>query len=294
MTDLPHLICSIITLNRQVETAGNLFRDIQQQGLPCQWFAGVDGRQEKPALQGREFYNLDRALTRHRQELTVSEIGCYLSHYRAVQQAYEQGYEFACILEDDVVIEDNFATVVRELMAEDLELVRLMALKLRRRKVVKTLASGCLLTRPERGVLGTQAYLFNRRGMQKFLDHAWDMYEAIDHVLDHFFLFDVAQHAVEPHIAYERVRPTNVQKTPCNRCQKPNLWQKLRHHPAKLSFSRKRHAYFRTHKAALFPNDLPNKCPGKSLRLRGKGEAGNVLSNEGETMPSQDSRAENH
>ncbi len=273
------LLCTIITLDPQAETAANLHRDVKQQGLACQWFTGVDGRNAMPDLQGREFYNLDRVLTRHGQALTHSEIGCYLSHYRAVKLAYEEGYQHVCILEDDVVIEDNFASVLDELIAEDLELVRLMALKLRRRKVVKTLAGDTLLTRPERGVLGAQAYLFNRSGMRKFLDHAWNIYEAIDHVLDHFFLFDVEQYAVEPHIAYELVRPTNVQKTPCNDYPKPSFWQKLRYHPAKLNFSLKRHAYFHTHKKALFPNDLPTTRPGRSQRLRAKGEAGKVLNN---------------
>lgn len=279
MTATPsgNLVCYIISLSPQAENPVKLQASLANQGILAQVFSAVDGRQKRPKLQGREVYNIDQALTRHGQELTNSEIGCYLSHYRVIQQAYEKGASFVCVLEDDVAIEANFGGVVNDLMAQDLELVRLMALKLRRRKVVKTLTDGTLLTRPERGVLGTQAYLFNRRGMKKFLDHAWNMYEQIDHVLDHFFLFDLAQYAVEPHIALELPSSSSVAKKPKASSRQPNLWQKIRHHPAKLGFSLRRHAYLRNNKTDFYPNELPTKRPGKSERLRGKGKAADVL-----------------
>jgi len=250
---------------------------LQQQGLPSQWFDAVDGRHVQPSLLPGENLNIQKALVRHQQALTNSELGCYLSHYRAIKQAYDAGYNYVCIIEDDVVVEPQFGDVVRALMQENLDLVRLMALKLRRRKVVKELLAGTILTRPERGTLGTQAYLFSRNGMKKFIHHAGDIYEAIDHVLDHFFLYDLDLYAIEPHAAYELVRESSIQKKPSSNSLKPNLWQKILHPWAKLRFSMQRHAFMKAKKEQLYPNELPKQLPGKSARLRGKGEAADII-----------------
>jgi len=38
----------------------------------------------------------------------LPRIGCWLSHYKAIQQAYLLGYDSVLILEDDAILQDNF------------------------------------------------------------------------------------------------------------------------------------------------------------------------------------------
>jgi glycosyl transferase, family 25 len=264
------LACWVISLNRGAENTQRLLADLEQQGLAPEIFPAVDGRRAMPVLQEDEYFRNAFAMVRHGKLLTTGEVGCYLSHLRAVKKAYREGCKFVCLLEDDVVIEPGFAEVLNALVEENLDMVRLMSLKIRRRKVLKPLYGEHQLVRPERGGLGTQAYLMNRAGMRKFLDHARAIYEPIDKVFDHFWLFDLSVYAVEPHVAYELVHDSSIAKQGRPGQKGPNLWQRLVHHPVKLFFSLRRHAYLRRYRSELYPTEMPAEKPGKSVRLRGK------------------------
>ncbi|BFM09755.1 hypothetical protein GCM10025791_17990 [Halioxenophilus aromaticivorans] len=254
-----------------------MYHQLEQQGVGAEFFTAVDGRSQPPALLPGERLQPHLSLLRLGRTLSNTELACYLSHLRAVQKAYDSGASHVCLLEDDVVIEPNFASTLDALVVDELENVRLMALKLRRRKTVKTLPNGVVLTRPERGTLGTQAYLLNRAGMIKFLRHASTIYEAIDHVFDHFYLFDLASYGVEPHVAYELGQGSSVSKRPEPAGQQPSWLHRLAYQPTKLWFSLRRHWYLTRHHSLFYPAHYPSSKPGKSPRLRGKGKAANVL-----------------
>lgn len=280
MTDrTPHpkkVHCTIITLDNTSDNGQKLLRDLTYQGLAASFFTAVDGRHQKPVLQGDEMLLPNLTLLRMRRPLSNTELACYLSHLRAVKQAYQQGAEFLCVLEDDVVIEPFFASSVVALADQSLDCVRLMALKIRRRKIVQTLANGITLTRPERGTLGTQAYLLNRSGMAKLLAHATNIYEAIDHVFDHFYLFDLHTYGVEPHLVYELDNGTSVRK-PNQNTYALSMLHRLAYHPTKLIYSLRRHWHLWRNRRHYYPAQYPSRRPGKSPRLRGKGAAGRAL-----------------
>ncbi|MCH9691159.1 MAG: glycosyltransferase family 25 protein [Gammaproteobacteria bacterium] len=91
------------------------------------------------------------------RELNSSEVGCYLSHFRAIRSAYEAGLDRICILEDDVQLEESFGSVLAELeqLPTEVEIVRLMGLLIRKRKVVQALSDDIhKLVRPKRGWSG--------------------------------------------------------------------------------------------------------------------------------------------
>ncbi len=271
------LACYVISLNADGDDTVSLCDALAEQGITAKVFPAVDGRNGYPDLQEGEKKNVSLAMIRNKRYLTASEMGCYLSHYRAIKAAFDDGREFVCALEDDVVIEPQFAAVLLALLDRNLEMVRLMALKLRRRKVLGEIAAGVQLTRPERGTLGTQAYLMNREGMRKFLAHASSIYEAIDHVFDHFYLFDLDTYSVEPHIAYEQARESSIKKRPAAASRVPTLLERLAFRPVKLYFSLRRHLYLWRRRKDFYPAEFADVRPGKSPRLRGKGLAAKAL-----------------
>ena len=262
------LVCWVVSLDPEAENAQKLVVDLRAQGVAAEFFAGIDGRGVIPRLEGRERLNKKLALVRHGKELTPSELGCYLSHLRAIKKAYSDGAEYICLLEDDVVIEPDFAQVLRELVEMQLDLVRLMSLRLRRRKVIADLGSGYSLVRPLRGGCGTQSFLMSRAGMKKFIRHAEEIYEPVDKVIDHFFLYDLKVFAVEPHIAYELERPTSVEKLWSKPARKLDWRYRMAHHPVKLWFSIRRHWYRICHRSEFSGGELPSGIVGKTRRLR--------------------------
>jgi len=272
------LACYVISLNPDDLNFIRIMKSLKEQGIHAEHFPAVDGRNAYPALEGNERISEVMSMLRVRRLLTSSEVGCYLSHLRAVKKAYNEGYDYVCVLEDDVVIEPEFGNTVRALLSENLDIVRLMALKLRRRKPLREIVYGIMLTRPERGTLGTQAYMMSRTGMKKFIDHASVIYEAIDHVLDHFFLFDLETYAVEPHVVFELDSASSIAKKHQKTTRRPSLFERLAYHPVKLYFSILRHWYLLRHQSEMYPATWPMNRPGKSKRLRGKGDGEKVLS----------------
>lgn len=273
----PELHCLIITLDTQADNSQKLKKNLNDQGLSCDFFPAVDGRHGLPQLNSGERLLPHLTLIRSRKSLSNTEVACYLSHYRAVKNAYNQGAEYVCVMEDDIILEDNFGSTIQELMKENLEMVRLMALKIRRRKEIKKLTSAVTLTRPERGTLGAQAYLMNRSGMNKLLKYAANIYEPIDVVFDHFYLFDLKSYLIEPHVAHELVHPTTVIKTPSPDARPPNFFHVLAFHPVKLIFSLRRHWYLLLRRELFYPAQFPSQRPGRSPRLRAKGTATKLL-----------------
>jgi glycosyl transferase family 25 len=264
------LACWIVSLNPDAENTRLLLSSLQVQGLDACVFAAVDGRRAMPALQGKERFNNALAMIRHGKTLTSSELGCYLSHFRAISSAYEQGYSHVCLIEDDVVIEPNFASVLNAVLAKDgLDMVRFMALRLRPRKLLGDIAdTGNVLVRPKRGGVGAQAYVLNRDGMEKFLNYAQTIYEPVDKLFDHFWLYGLKVYCVEPHTVYESEHESSIVKVAGTSMAGPALWQRLVFHPVKLWFSLRRHAHLLSHRADYNPAVIPEGRSGQTKRMR--------------------------
>jgi glycosyl transferase, family 25 len=264
--------CWVITLNPESDRVRRLFASLAAQGVQAEVFTGVDGRQGEPELQPGE--TLDRAKTRRRHlcELTNTEIGCYLSHLRAIKRAYASGVERLCLLEDDVAIEPSFARCLRELnqLPEAMEFIRLMALKVRRRKIVQPLADGeHSLTRPERGLLGTQGYLINRAGMAKVIAYGNTIFEPIDKLFDHFWEFDLNHYGVEPHLLWELEQDSSIEKSNVHRAR-VGFWYRCFRPIGKGILSWRRHRYLRRHQKDFYPASRPQGLPGRTQRMKPK------------------------
>lgn len=177
----------IISLDRSAPQVAALTRQLATAGYASTVIAAVDGRQQQPALEAPETIDGHRALRYRQTLLTSSEIGCYLSHYRALRDARAAGDERICILEDDVALEDDFASVfgaLEQLPPTTYEFVRLMGLKRHKRKTLQCLPADRQLTRPVPQALGPalQRQLFKlRRGWRRrayLLQHRQDFLPA--------------------------------------------------------------------------------------------------------------------
>lgn len=264
--------CWVITLNPDSNTVQRLLFDLAEQGVRAQTIPGVDGRSHMPALEANERLAPATTRWRHLCELNSSEVGCYLAHLRALRRAYDAGLERICILEDDIELEPAFGAVLAELerLPNDVEMVRLMALKIRKRKVVRELGDGAhRLIRPERGSLGTQGYLVNRAGMKKILDHGSRIFEPIDKLYDHFWEYDLRVYGVEPHVIWETASASSVVKSNVAKA-KVARWLYWLHPLGKLARSMQRHSYLRKHRRDFYPAEVPGAKPGRTARMKSK------------------------
>ena len=266
--------CWVLTLDEQSDQTKKLIDSLADQGVNATPFPGVDGRSQMPVLQGNEFIDEKESVLRHRKLLSPSQVGCYLAHYRAIKQAYDEGHDRICILEDDVFLEPNFASALNDIidLPDEYEMTRLMALRVRRRKIVCDLpdqvdGEHSVIVRPERGWCGAQGYVLSRPGMKKIIDHAARIYEPIDKVFDHFFEFDLKLYGVEPHILHEYRAESTIKKPP-EKGMSLSLFQLVAFHLYKGFRSVRRHSYLRLNRSDFYPAEMPDKRLGKTDRLR--------------------------
>ena len=258
---------AIITLNANSPEVQELLGLLAEQKLEAKIVLGVDGRDCFPTLEDGESIDRKRSLKMHQRELTKSEVGCYLSHFRTIKNAYNQGLERICLLEDDVLIEPDFAEVLSSVgkLSDEFEHIRLMGLKRHKRKKICTVGRHHQLTRPTKGLCGTQGYVINRSGMEKVLQHGHTVLIPIDKFYDHFWDIGLKSYCIEPHTILERpFIKSSIVKIP----RKDIRINRLRKHFLKLYKGTKRRIYILRYWNKFFPAVKPKIPMGRTVRIR--------------------------
>ena len=259
----------IISLNPESSDCRRLLAELASQSLTAEIFPAIDGRQGTPELIADEEFDVQATLKYRLAALTGSEVGCYLSHLRAVRNAYEGGVEHLCLLEDDVRLEPNFSKVLKAAVAlpEEVEFIRLMGLKIHRRKLLQDLIPEYNLTRPVKGLCGTQGYVINRAGMLKVLQYGRVINKPIDKLYDHFWDMDLRAYSIEPHLIWEEASGSSVAKKSSKPAKK--ILQQLNYFFDKKARSIKRYFYILAHRNEFSPASKPRQRPGK-IRVKAK------------------------
>ena len=87
---------------------------LDQQKISFERYSAYDGRGKKTT----EFkqYNNQKANERLGRSLLNSEIGCYLSHYNAVDSFLKTDADYLVVLEDDMTISSDFEAMVQQIL----------------------------------------------------------------------------------------------------------------------------------------------------------------------------------
>lgn len=157
----------------------------------------VDG----DALTPFDYEFVDRAAfsRRHHALLRRGEVGCYLSHFRAISTFLGSGAPSAIICEDDVAIGDDFATILDALEhhASKWDLVKLHATHPAGAITRLTLGGYRLASLTLRH--GSAAcYAINRRAALKLRDKLLPMTVPYDHEFDRAWKYGYRLRAVLP------------------------------------------------------------------------------------------------
>lgn len=261
---------AIITLNPASAQVQELSNFLSNQGLANEIIQGVDGRKSFPILEENEHVDRNETLKMRFGELTKSEVGCYLSHFRTIKKMYNSGIDRLCILEDDVLIEPNFSHVFNELkiLPDEFEHVRLMGLKRHKRKDIFKIGTDHRLTRPVKGLCGTQGYILSRSGMKKILTRGHVIAAPIDKFYDHFWDIDLKSYCVEPHIIWERnIIKSSIVKSSTRKATR-SLGKFVQWHINKLKRGLKRRAYILKYWNDFLPANKQIGEIGRTARIR--------------------------
>jgi glycosyl transferase family 25 len=189
----------VINLDRSTERLERISQHLQRLGLPFTRVAAVDGRQLSDDERRR---TLDEATYRRRHGMSSlpGELGCYLSHVKAMRAFLASGADASLILEDDVQPEPELPQVLQALIEcpGRWDMVKISGVhsgtpvrvaRLTDRHGLAVMLSRCT---------GSSAYVVNRRAAQAYVDHLLPMTLPYDHVYDQGWRFGLKVRMVSP------------------------------------------------------------------------------------------------
>lgn len=172
----------VISLQRSLDRRKQVEKEMQKISLPWSFLDAVDGSAlaSKPTE-----YKSAKVKRLQGYELTPNEIGCYLSHKEVWKRCVDENAP-TLVLEDDFVLAPNFENVLSTILEADdcWDLLRLQGLY---EVPYKTLfeKSGVAFVRNEGDAVGATAYLLKPEVAKKLIQYSSDIYEPVDHFLEH-------------------------------------------------------------------------------------------------------------
>ena len=173
----------LINLDSSTERLAQADAELKKHGVEYQRISAVDGRK----LDIKEFplYNSKRSNSYTGRDLIGSEIGCYLSHKKALEIFVNSDADLGLILEDDLHLNEKFKTVL-------LETVEILKNTTNHWAVVNIAANKRKLSAPMMTIQGhdlLKAYYFpilalgllwSKQGAKSFLASMNDIFTPID------------------------------------------------------------------------------------------------------------------
>ena len=179
----------VINLVRATERRQKMADQFAAFGLTAEFLDATDGRNLTDADRARVDHNRRKAITPY--PLTDNEIGCWLSHCRAMQRLIDSGDRMAVILEDDSALSPDFPKVVQAIEGMT-TLFDVIDLHRNFKKSEIFIPRADLLPRYALGRIGythmnATAYVITRDAAQKFLSQVATFAHAVDKELHSYW-----------------------------------------------------------------------------------------------------------
>jgi glycosyl transferase, family 25 len=173
----------VINLDRDAERLASVRGNLVALGLSFERIPAVIGK-ELPDW--RSHVDMGTYAWRNRQdEPRPGEVGCYLSHLKAMETFLRTDAPWCVILEDDVEVLPACAEVLRALAEkEDWDLVKLFNFHSGLPVKKRALGAGHHLVAHLTRTTSSAAYVVNRRAAETLLKSMLPISEQVDHALD--------------------------------------------------------------------------------------------------------------
>ena len=107
------VFCQVLNMDRSTARLETIDAYLKAAGVRYERFSAIDGSKldmDDPAI--KAMFDLDAWVRGHHRNPTKADIGCYLSHYRAIEAFLAQDRPFGLIFEDDAAIPADFVEKV--------------------------------------------------------------------------------------------------------------------------------------------------------------------------------------
>ena len=193
MQNLQTLVISLLRSPQRREKAQEQLSNTK---LTWSFLDAVDGSKLQSAPPEYQSRKVKRLLG---FDLTPNEIGCFLSHKKAWQTCLENNKP-TLIFEDDFILLPHFEKILQVLLTEfhDWQLIRLQALAKTEHDVIKMIGDISVVKNHE-DPLGATAYIIKPAAAKVLITHATNIYEPLDHFLEHEEKHGIIMLAIKPY-----------------------------------------------------------------------------------------------
>jgi glycosyl transferase family 25 len=173
----------VINLDRDVERMASIRANLEVLGLPFERLSAVMG---KDVPEWEKLVDLPTYAWRNRLDTPrAGEIGCYLSHLKAMETFLRTDAPWCVVLEDDVEVLPACAEILRSLSEkDDWDLVKLFNFHSGMPVKKRELAGGHHLVAHLTRTTSSAAYVVKRRAAETLLKSMRPITEQVDHALD--------------------------------------------------------------------------------------------------------------
>ena len=172
----------VISLARSLDRRAKVRQEMEGISTPWEFLDAVDGSSLKqPPVE----YKAKKVKRLQGYFLTPNEIGCYLSHKEAWKRCVKANVP-TLVLEDDFVLSPDFEGTLATLLdsSSDWSFVRLQGLYEVPSQPIEIL-NNIQLVRNIGDAVGATAYLLKPEVAQTLIEASSDIYEPVDHFLEH-------------------------------------------------------------------------------------------------------------
>jgi len=196
MQHFPPLKIIVISLERSLDRRKQVEQEMQKISMSWSFLDAVDG---SALLTPPIEYKSGKVRRLQGYALTPNEIGCYLSHKEAWKRCVKEGVP-TLILEDDFVLAPDFeATLNCVLEAGDRwNFLRLQGLYEVPYQILFK-KSGVTFVKNEGDAVGATAYLLKPEVAMRLIEYSEDIYEPVDHFLEHHQKHGLELLAIHPY-----------------------------------------------------------------------------------------------
>ncbi|WP_146027230.1 glycosyltransferase family 25 protein [Bowmanella denitrificans] len=180
-----------------------------------------------PAIDGQylseqelqQHYDVSLNSKKYHKRMNRGEIACFLSHRQAWQRVISEGLDFALILEDDFILEDDLHKITQAISAMDMEwdYIKLAEYPIKRRARFSTKVEQFTLSSYDKVPSRTCAQLVSLSGAKKLLVGTEKFGRPVDVELQYWWehklnIYGLTPYIIKPHDAESEIDIFNKRK----------------------------------------------------------------------------------
>lgn len=194
----PKLISLVINLDRSPARLKKICEQLDHLGLSWQRVTAVDGA--TLAMDDPRLLDTPRFHQQHGKPPLPGELGCYLSHVKALETLLSSNFKWGLILEDDAVLGDSLPAVINALVEhpQEWDLVKFSGMHSGTPVKVKKLSTNQDLCIALTSYTGASCYLINRGAAARMSQRLLPMSLPYDLAYDRGWLLDLKVRIILP------------------------------------------------------------------------------------------------